>query len=315
MRFTPVFRMCLALAGLMAGLLAAPVALAQTDFSKVEIKSVELAPGLYSLFGSGGNMALLTGADGAILVDDQFAPLAPKIRAAIALLTDRPVRFVINTHWHFDHTGGNEAFGGNGSIIVAHENTLKRLSSKQLIDFFNVETQPSPRAALPVITFSNDLQLHLNGQDIEALHVKNAHTDTDVLLFLRPANVVHMGDLFTNGTYPFIDMGSGGSIEGMIAGCNIVLTRSDAQTQIIPGHGPMAKRVDLQPWCAMLTTVRDRVASAIRAGQTLQQVLAAKPTAEFDERYSRGAMNAGVWVQRVYTDLRRTIAPGKRARR
>ena len=315
MRFTPVFRLSLALAGLMAGLLAAPVAPAQTDFSKVEIKSVKLAPGLYSLFGSGGNMALLTGADGAVLVDDQFAPLAPKIRAAIALLTDRPVRFVINTHWHFDHTGGNEAFGGNGSIIVAHENTLKRLSTKQLIDFFNLETQPSPRAALPVITFSDDLQLHLNGQDIEALHVKNAHTDTDVLLFFKPANVIHMGDLFTNGTYPFIDMGSGGSIEGMIASCSIVLTRSDDQTQIIPGHGPMAKRADLQSWCAMLTTVRDRIVSAIGAGQTLQQVLAAKPTAEFDERFSKGMMNAGVWVQRVYTDLRRTITPGKRARR
>ena len=315
MRFTPVFRLSLALAGLMAGLLAAPVAPAQTDFSKVEIKSVKLAPGLYSLFGSGGNMALLTGADGAVLVDDQFAPLAPKIRAAIALLTDRPVRFVINTHWHFDHTGGNEAFGGNGSIIVAHENTLKRLSTKQLIDFFNLETQPSPRAALPVITFSDDLQLHLNGQDIEALHVKNAHTDTDVLLFFKPVNVIHMGDLFTNGTYPFIDMGSGGSIEGMIASCSIVLTRSDDQTQIIPGHGPMAKRADLQSWCAMLTTVRDRIVSAIGAGQTLQQVLAAKPTAEFDERFSKGMMNAGVWVQRVYTDLRRTITPGKRARR
>jgi glyoxylase-like metal-dependent hydrolase (beta-lactamase superfamily II) len=315
MRFTAVFRQSLALAGLMAGSLATPTALAQADFSKVEIKSVELAPGLYSLFGSGGNMALVTGADGTILVDDQFAPLAPKIRAAIALLTDRPVRFVINTHWHLDHTGGNEAFGSNGGIIVAHENTLKRMSTRQLIDFYNVETQPSPRAALPVITFSQDLQLHLSGQDIEALHVKNAHTDTDVLLFFKPANVIHMGDLFTNGTYPFIDMGSGGSIDGMIASCAIVLTRSDEQTQIIPGHGPMAKRADLQPWCAMLTTVRDRVVSAIRAGQTLQQVLAAKPTAEFDERFSRGAMNAGVWVQRVYTDLQRTNTAGKRARR
>ena len=311
MRFTVVFRLSLAL----AGLLAAPLAAAQADFSKVEIKSVELAPGLYSLSGSGGNMALLTGADGAILVDDQFAPLAPKIRAAIALLTDRPVRFVINTHWHFDHTGGNEAFGASGSIIVAHENTLKRLSTKQLIDFFNLETQPSPRAALPVITFSQDLQLHLNGQDIEAVHVKNAHTDTDVLLFFKPANVIHTGDTFTNGTYPFIDMGSGGSINGMITSCSVVLARSDDQTQIIPGHGPMAKRSDLQPWCAMLTTVRDRIVSAIRAGQTLQQVLAARPTAEFDDRLAKGAMNAGVWVQRVYTDLRRTTTPARRAPR
>ncbi len=311
MRLLPVFQASLAL----AGLLTAPLALAQADYSKVEIKSVQLAPGLYSLFGSGGNMALLTGADGAVLVDDQFAPLAPKIRAAIALLTDRPVRFVINTHWHFDHTGGNEEFGGTGSIIVAHENTLQRLSTKQLVDFFKVETPPSPRAALPVITFSQDLQLHLNGQDIEALHVKNAHTDTDVLLFFKPANVIHTGDTFLNGAYPFIDMGSGGSIEGMIASCSLVLTRSDDQTQIIPGHGPMAKRTDLQPWCAMLTTVRDRVVSAIRAGQSLQQLLAAKPTAEFDARFAKGSMTPDVWSQRVYTDLRRTITPGKRGRR
>ncbi len=311
MRSIRFIRLSLAL----AGLLAAPVAPAQADFSKVEIKSVELAPGLYSLFGLGGNMALLTGPDGAVLVDDQFAQLAPKIRAAIALLTERPVRFVIDTHWHFDHTGGNEAFGGTGSIIVAHENTLKRLSTRQLVDVYNVETLPSPHAALPVVTFAEDLQLHLNGQDIDAVHVKNAHTDTDVLLFFKQANVIHTGDTFLNGTYPFIDMGSGGSIDGILAACTLSLARSDARTQIIPGHGPMAKRPDLQSWCDMLVTIRTRVVSAIRAGQTLQQVLAAKPTAEFNDRFAKGAMTSDVWVQRLYMDLRRTITPGKRAHR
>ena len=295
-------------------LVARAQAQVQVDYSKVEIKTVELAPGLYSLFGAGGNMALLTGPDGAVLVDDQFAPLAPKIRAAIALLTDRPVRFVVNTHWHFDHSGGNEAFGGTGSIIVAHDNTLKRMSTRQLIDLFKVETPPAPKSALPVITFGEDLKLHLNGQDIEALHVKNAHTDTDVLLFFQPANVIHSGDVFVNGNYPFIDMGSGGSIDGVLLACSTLLARSDDKTQIIPGHGPMARRSDLDSYCGMLTTIRTRVVAAIRAGKTLQQTQDAKPSAEFDMKYGKGFMTAEVWLPRVFTDLRRTNTPGKRPR-
>ncbi len=295
---------------LLGSLLATP-AEAQTDYSKVDIRAVELAGGLYAMFGAGGNMALLIGDEGAVLVDDQFAPLVPKIRSAIALLTEKPVRFVINTHWHFDHTGGNEAFGGTGSIIVAHENTRRRMSTDQIVDFFNIPTPASPKAALPVITFTQDLQLHLNGQDIEAIHAKNAHSDSDVLLFFRQANVIHTGDVFVNGNFPFIDMGSGGSIDGVIAACAILLARSDEKTQIIPGHGPMANRQDLQAWCTMLTTVRDRVAAAIRNGLTLQQVLVKRPSAEFDQVYGNGMMKPDIWLQRVYTDLRRAIVPAR----
>jgi glyoxylase-like metal-dependent hydrolase (beta-lactamase superfamily II) len=296
-------------------LLPSAQAQTQADYSKVEIKTVELAPGVYSLFGAGGNMALLTGADGAVLVDDQFLPLAPKIRAAISLLTDRPVRFVINTHFHLDHAGGNEAFGGTGSIIVAHDNTLKRLSTRQVIDLFKIETPPAPKAALPVITFATDLKLHLNGQDVEALHVQNAHTDTDILLFFQPANVIHTGDVFVNGNYPFIDTGSGGGIEGVVAACKILLARSDDKTQIIPGHGPMASRADLQSWCNMLTTIQTRVTAAIRSGKSLQQMLDTKPSAEFDAVYGVKGVKSDVWLPRVYTDLRRTVAPGKASRK
>ncbi|MDW8258219.1 MAG: MBL fold metallo-hydrolase, partial [Gammaproteobacteria bacterium] len=210
----------------------------QQDFSKVEITATQLAPNVYALFGAGGNMALLTGEQGAVLVDDQFAPLAPKIRAAIALLTDKPVRFVINTHHHFDHTGGNEAFGGTGSIIVAHDNTLRRLSTKQLVDFFNMEIPASPPAALPIVTFAHNATFHLNGEELEALHVPRAHTDNDVLLFFKKADVVHTGDTYMNPWYPFVDTGAGGSIDGYLEVCRIVLDRSGDRTRIIPGHGP-----------------------------------------------------------------------------
>lgn len=282
---------------------------AQQDFSKVEVTSAPLATNLHVLFGSGGNMALLTGPDGAVLVDDQYAPLSPKIRAAIALLTDQPVRFVINTHWHGDHTGGNESFGKTGSIIVAHRNTLKRLSTRQFVEFFKSEVPPSPKEALPVVTFEQGVDLHLNGEDIEAVHVPAAHTDTDVLLFFRKANVVHTGDTYMNAWYPFVDVSSGGSIDGYLEACRQVLARSDDKTQIIPGHGPMASRADYQAWCSMLGTMRERVWQALQRRQTLQQTLDAKLSAEFDSRFGGGFIKPDVFVTVLYSDL------GRKARR
>ncbi|HKZ73411.1 MAG TPA: MBL fold metallo-hydrolase [Steroidobacteraceae bacterium] len=253
-----------------AGALACGAAAAQQDdYSKVEIKSEKLVDNLYVMTGAGGNMALLTGPDGAVLVDDQFAPLAPKIRTAIAALTDKPVRFVINTHSHFDHTGGNEAFGKAGSVIVAQDNSLKRLTTKQLIDFFNIEVPPMPKAGLPIVTFPQSLSLHLNGEDIDAVHAPNAHTDNDAILYFRNANVVHMGDVVQGPYYGFIDMGIGGSIDGVVRA----------------------------------------VADAIAAGKTQEEVLASKPTREFDERYEKGFLKADQWVQRLYVDLRKAVPP------
>jgi glyoxylase-like metal-dependent hydrolase (beta-lactamase superfamily II) len=291
-------------------LLASPPAGAQQpDFSKIEVRVEQLAPNLHVLFGAGGNVAVLTGDDGAVVVDDQFAPMAPKIRAAIALLTDKPVKFVINTHWHPDHAGGNAAFGRGGRIIIAHENTLRRLSSPQLVDFFNMKTEAEPAAALPVVTFTDSVDLHLDGEDIAVVHVANAHTDSDAVLYFRNADAVHAGDVFTQqGGYPFIDLGSGGSIDGVIAATREILARIGEHTRVIPGHGPLATRADVVRRLAMLVAVRERIAAQLRRGRSLAQVIDSRPTKDFDAQYGGGAIKPDVWVQRVYLDLARTLA-------
>lgn len=291
------------------GVLLAGGAIAQQpDFDKVEVKSEPLAENVYMLVGAGGNMGLLVGPDGAVLVDDQFAPLTPKIRAAIARLTDKPVRFVINTHWHPDHTGGNEAFGQSGSVIVAHDNTLKRLTTKQIVDLFNMEIPPAPKDALPIVTFGESVSLHLNGENVDAVHVENAHTDSDAILYFRKANVVHMGDVLQGPFYPFIDTGTGGSLDGVIKALGEVRARTDANTKLIAGHAPVMNRAGLEAFRDMLVTVRKRVADAIARGKTQEEVLASQPTKEFDERYAKGFVKPDVFVQRVYVDLRRVSA-------
>jgi cyclase len=287
--------------------LAAAVAPAQqTDFSKVEIKPEKLADNLYVLFGYGGNMALLTGPDGPLLVDDQFDELSPKIRAAIALLSDKPVRFLVNTHCHLDHTGGNAAFGRTGTVIIAQENTRKRLSSDQFIALFKLKVPAAPAEALPLVTFEDGLTLHLNGEDIEAVHVPRAHTDSDVVLYFTKANVVHTGDVFIAG-YPIVDDSSGGTFDGVVAATEGILARTRADTRIIPGHGPLSTRADVQAYHDMLVTVRTRVLDLIRKGRTQEQVLAAAPTREFDARYGQLYMKPDIWLQRVYVELKRTL--------
>src|SRR6185503_12175274 len=207
-----------------AAVFTAGTALAQQqDFSKVEVKSQKVAEGLYMLQGAGGNIGLSVGADAAFLVDDQYAPLTPKITAAVKALTDKPIKFVLNTHWHGDHTGGNENLGTAGTLIVAHDNVYRRMSTEQFITFFNEKVAASPKVALPVITFNDTLTFHLNGDDLHAFHVPPAHTDGDSIVHFRKADVIHMGDTFFNGMYPFIDVDSGGGIEGMIGAADKVL--------------------------------------------------------------------------------------------
>jgi cyclase len=254
-----------------------------------------------------GNIAALVGPNGVLIVDDQFAPLVPKINAAIGELSPAPVRFVLNTHWHDDHSGGNEPLGKSGAVIVAHDNTLKRLSTEQFIDLFNAKIPPKPPEAWPVVTFADSVTLHLNGEDIEAVHVANAHTDSDAIIYFKKANVVHTGDVFMGPAYPFVDTGSGGSIDGVIAAAATVLSRINDDTKIVPGHYPVQKKPELAAWRGMLITVRNRVAEAIRAGKTQEQVVAAGITKEFDARYGKGFISPTVFVQRAYVDLKRTV--------
>lgn len=275
---------------------------AQRDFSSVEIGVTRVADGIYMLTGSGGNIGLSVGADGAFIVDDQFAPLSDKIKAAIATVTDEPVRWVLNTHWHGDHTGGNENMGSGGAFIVAHDNVYKRMNPAEFADLVG-NSQQSPAAALPVVTFDRTLTLHWNGEDVFSFHVENSHTDGDVIVFYRGANVVHMGDTFFNGTYPFIDVDSGGNVEGMIASSSRVLGMIDGNTRLIPGHGALAGRAELEAYRDMLTTVRDRVARLIREGRSQDQAVAANPTASFDSDWETSEAGTERFVRLVYRSL------------
>lgn len=287
---------------LLLALAAGPMA-AQQDFSQVEITSQKLADGIWMLQGAGGNLGLSAGADGAFLIDDQFAPLTEKIQAAVAEVSDKPVRFVFNTHWHFDHTGGNENFGKAGALIVAHDNVRERMSVDQVMEAFNRTVPAAPEVALPVITFAHDVKFHLNGDTIHAFHVPPAHTDGDSIIHFESADVIHMGDVFFNGGYPFIDVGSGGSIVGVIHAVNKVLAMTDADTKIIPGHGPLASRADLVAYRDMLDEVRARIAALIAEGKSLEEIQAAKPLEDLDETWGGGFINGEQFVGIAHSSL------------
>lgn len=284
-------------------LLAAPAAAQQQDFSQVEIKVERLAPGVAVLFGAGGNIGLSYGEDGNVIVDDQFAPLTDKIAAAIAGLDPDPVRFVINTHWHFDHTGGNENFGKRGAVILAHDNVRTRMSTEQFIAALNLKVPASPQGALPVVTFAEGVTLHLNGDTLHVVHVANAHTDGDSLVHWQKADVLHMGDTFFHGaSFPFIDLSSGGSIDGVIASAEKGLEIAGPGTRVIPGHGPVATRQDLVAYRNMLVDIRGKVAAAIAAGRTLDQIKASAPAARYG--MPDGFIKPDQFVEFVYNSLR-----------
>lgn len=252
-------------------LLASPAA-AQQDMSAVQIRVERVAPGVAVLFGAGGNIGLSYGEDGNVLIDDQFAPLTDKIVAAVATIDPDPVRYLVNTHWHFDHSGGNENLGNRGVVIVAHDNVRQRMAAGQ--ELLGRTVPPAAKAALPVLTFADGVTFHLNGDTIRVHHVRNAHTDGDSLIHWSNANVLHMGDTFFNGMLPFIDLGSGGSIDGLLAALGVALEMTNEASVIIPGHGPVATRAELAAYRDRLSGLRDQVAAAIAAGRTLDQIKA-----------------------------------------
>ena len=288
-------------------LVAAPAS-AQNDLSQVEIKVERVAPGVAVLFGAGGNIGLSYGADGNIIVDDQFAPLTDRIIAAIGTLDPDPVRFVVNTHWHGDHTGGNENFGKRGAVIVAHDNVRERMSSEQFMKAFGERVPASPNDALPVVTFGDGVTLHLNGDTLHVIHVANAHTDGDSLVHWQRANVLHMGDTFFHRmSFPFIDLDSGGSIDGAIAAVEKGLEIAAERTRIIPGHGPVATRGELAAYRDMLVDIRNRVRAGIAAGRSLDQIKAEGLAARYG--MADGFIKPDQFVETVYQSLRNPPRP------
>ena len=278
---------------------ATPLA-GQQDMSDVVIETIELEPDLFMLVGRGGNIGLSVGEDGAFLIDDQFAPLTAKILAAVAEVSDLPVRWVLNTHWHGDHTGGNENLGAAGAMIVAHRNVYRRMNPAEFADLVGRSAQ-APRAALPVVTFDEAVQFHWNGRHIEVTHIGRAHTDGDAIVHFPRANVFHMGDTFFRGRLPFIDVDSGGGIDGVIAAANFVLSRSDDETRIIPGHGGLAAPEHLREYRDMLETVRLRVAGMVAEGRSEEEVVAAAPLADLSGDWGDDA--GGRFVRAIYRSL------------
>ena len=298
------------IAALLAG--GAPLALAQQAPPApmpappdTKIETVNLAPGIYMLIGRGGNIGVTVGRDGAAIIDDQFADMVPKIRSAVALLSEQPVKFVINTHLHGDHTGGNDAFGAAGAVIIAQENVRKRLAS-DTVEASGAIEKARAREALPVITFADQAKLHFNDDDIEFTHLPNAHTETDIAVRFRKANVVHLGDTFTGG-FPFIDADSGGTLDGLIRAHEKVLAAIDDDTKVIRGHGPLGNKAELQAYHDMLVVVRDRIAKLVRAKKTQEQVVEARPTREFEAKYGGTNFNAAQWIGRTYVDQKRAL--------
>lgn len=284
-------------------LLAGAGVITQPNFDEVKISTTKLAENVYVMMGAGGNIGVSAGKDGVVLIDDEYAPLTQKVKAAVVSISDQPIKFVINTHWHNDHTGGNEDLGDAGAVIVAHETVRNRLSTEQFMSFFNLRTPPSPEAALPVVTFAKEVSLHVNGDELHVFHVAPAHTDGDVIIHWRDSNVIHAGDLFFTSSYPFIDLDSGGAIGGIIAAADQMIDLADEATQVIPGHGTMSNKKDLMVWRDMVSTIRSRIEMQIKEGKSLDEILASKPTEEFDEKWGKGFIEPDQFVQLVHQSL------------
>jgi glyoxylase-like metal-dependent hydrolase (beta-lactamase superfamily II) len=276
---------------------------ANDDMHAINIKTIKVTEHIAMLQGKGGNIGVFHHNDSVFLIDDQFAPLTDKILHSVKTLNAHPIRFLVNTHWHFDHVGGNENLGKHSAVIIAHENVRKRMSSDQFITFFNKKIPASPDIALPTITFTQDMRFHLEGETINLYHVENAHTDGDTIVRFETANVIHMGDNYFSGMYPFIDTSSNGSVAGMIKAVTHVLSEVDDDTKIIPGHGSLSNKAELTQFLAMLKDLQSKISQLIAEGKTLAEVQASKPTADYDKNWGKGFLSGEQFVQILYTDL------------
>ena len=273
------------------------------DFANAEIRTEEVGPGLHVLFGVGGNALVSVGDQGVIMVDSQFPQMIPKIKSTIAELGGDGIDFTINTHWHFDHADGNPMLGRDGTWMVSQTNSRRMMAGEHEIDLVALSylQPPYPREAWPVITFQDEMQFHFNGNTIDLVHFGPAHTTGDAAIIFRESNVVHMGDVFNAAGYPFIDAGNGGDLNGMIHFCKKVLEKLDENTKVVPGHGPVLGIAQMAAYVDMLETARNRINSMINQGMSLQDVIDAKPTAEFDEQYGDPAR----FLDRSYKSLTR----------
>jgi cyclase len=273
--------------------------------AELQVGAEKLAEKLYMLWDSGGmgNTTVLTGDDGVLMIDTKVENSVDKLLAKIAELSEKPISFAIITHWHFDHVGGNEKVAKTGATIIAHENVRKHMGIEHDMKILNTKVPPAPEIARPLVTFKKEITFHLNGEDVKVFHVEPGHTDGDSVIYFQNANVIHMGDLYFEGFYPYIGIYSGGSINGMIKVINQILPMIDENTKVVPGHGPLSNKAQLQEYVSMLTAIRDNVSRLIQEGNTMEEVIAAKPTQASDEKWGKGFLPPDQFAKLVYMDL------------
>jgi cyclase len=293
----------LLLAGAAIAQQSPPAAAPPPDFSKAEIKTTDLGDNVYMLEGVGGNITVALAKDGIIMVDGQYAPIHDKIKAAIAAISNQPIKYLIDTHFHGDHTGGNEPFAKDGVTIVSEVNVKNRLAAGTTNGLTGVQTPPAPQGALPSKTYIGAFKIRLSGRVADLKHIANAHTDGDSYIWFKTANVLSTGDTFTNGRYPNIDFANGGNIRGMIAASDAYLKLTNAKTRIVPGHGPIADRAALMEYRTMLVTARDRMAKLVKEGKSEDDVVALKPFADLDAKWAPTELAAKNFVRVVYHSL------------
>jgi glyoxylase-like metal-dependent hydrolase (beta-lactamase superfamily II) len=269
----------------------------------VKIEAIPVAKQIYMITGKGGNIGVFIGQDATFLIDDQFAPLTDKIVATIKSVGGDFPKFVINTHYHGDHTGGNENLGKGGSLVFSHHNVRERLNTGSFIAAFNMKQEAVSQDGLPVVTFSEDISFHLNGDSVHAIHAPHAHTDGDSFIYFENANVIHAGDLFFNGFYPFIDVTHGGSLKGMIKAVDIVLAMADDKTKIIAGHGPLGNKTQLARYREMLWTAYDRLRKLKAQGKSAKEAAAAKPLADLEATWGKGLFSGDRWIEIIYSGV------------